>query len=129
MGYYTIRLSPAIQDMTTIVTEFGKFRYNLPPMGICASGDIFQAKVDEILGYIEGVKTYIGAILLLGKDSFEKHIEQLRIVFVGLRAAGLVYVEITGIYRKLDYRKQGTYRITEFFTNGTVRVQRGKSMK
>ena len=24
MGYYTIRLSPASQDMTTIVTEFGK---------------------------------------------------------------------------------------------------------
>ena len=23
MVYYTIRLSPAIQDMTTIVTEFG----------------------------------------------------------------------------------------------------------
>ena len=25
MGYYTIRLSLAIQDMTTIVTEFGEF--------------------------------------------------------------------------------------------------------
>ena len=34
-----------------------------------------------------------------------------------------VYVEMTGIYRKLDYRKQGLYRITEVFTNGTVRVQ------
>ena len=34
MGYYTIRLSPTSQDMTTIVTEFGKFRYNRPPMGM-----------------------------------------------------------------------------------------------
>ena len=31
-----------------------------------------------------------------------------------------VYVEITGIYQKLDYRKQGPYIITEVFTNGTV---------
>ena len=31
-----------------------------------------------------------------------------------------VYVEITGIYRKLDYKKQGPYIITEVFTNGTV---------
>ena len=31
-----------------------------------------------------------------------------------------VYVEITGIYRKLDYKKKGPYRITEVFTNGTV---------
>ena len=37
-----------------------------------------------------------------------------------------VYVEMTGIYCKLDYKKQGTYRITEVFTNGTVIVQLGK---
>ena len=37
-----------------------------------------------------------------------------------------VYVEMTGIYRKLDYQKQVSYRITEVFTNGTVQVQRGK---
>ena len=36
MGYYNIRLSPASQDMTTIVTEFGKFIYNRLPMGVCA---------------------------------------------------------------------------------------------
>ena len=34
-----------------------------------------------------------------------------------------VYVEMTGIYRKIDYRKQGPYIITEVFKNGTVRVQ------
>ena len=40
MGYDTIRLSTAIQDMKMIVTEFGKFRYNHLPMGMCTSGDI-----------------------------------------------------------------------------------------
>ena len=38
--------------MTTIVTEFGKFRYNRLPMAMCASGDIFQDKVDKILSDI-----------------------------------------------------------------------------
>ena len=89
MGYYTIRLFPDIQDMTTIVTECGKFRYNCLPIGMCASGDIFQSKVDKLLGDIEGVKTYINDMLVLGKDSFENHIEQLRIIFGRLRAAGL----------------------------------------
>ena len=89
MGYYTIRLSPASQDMTTIVTEFGKLRYNRIPMGMCASGDIFQAKVDNLLGVIKGVNTYKDDILVLVKDSFEKHIEQLRRIFRRLRAAGL----------------------------------------
>ena len=68
MGNYTISISPASQDMTTIVTEFGKLRYNFLPMGMCTLGDIFQAKVDKLLGDIEGVKTYIDDILVLIKD-------------------------------------------------------------
>ena len=45
MGYYTIRLLCVSQDMTTIVTEFCRFRYTRLPMGMCALGGIFQAKV------------------------------------------------------------------------------------
>ena len=71
MGYYTIRLSPASQDMTAIVTEFGKFRYNLLPMGMCASGDIFQSKLDELIGDIKGVKMYIRDIIVLSKGSLQ----------------------------------------------------------
>ena len=37
-----------------------------------------------------------------------------------------VYVEMTGIYQKLDYKRQGPYRITEVFKNGTFQVQRGQ---
>ena len=37
-----------------------------------------------------------------------------------------VYMEMTGIWHKLDYRKQVPYRITEVFKNGTVRVQCGQ---
>ena len=43
-------------------------------MGMCASGDIFQANVDKLLGDIEGVKNYIDDLLVLGKDIFENHI-------------------------------------------------------
>ena len=68
MGYYTIILSPDSQDMTTIVTEFGEFGYNRLPMGMCASGEIFQSKVDKLLGDTDGVKTYIDDILVLSKE-------------------------------------------------------------
>jgi hypothetical protein len=47
MGYYTIHLIPGgAKDMTTIITKFGMFCYDVLPMGMCCSGDIFQAKVD-----------------------------------------------------------------------------------
>ena len=89
MGYYTIRLSPARQDMMATVTEFGKFRYNRIPMGMCTSVYIFQAKVDKLLGDIKGVKTYIYDIIVLSKDCFRNHIEQMGMIFVKMRAAGL----------------------------------------
>ena len=44
---------------------------------MCASGDILQTKVDKMLGYSKGVKTYIDGILLLSKESFYKYIDQL----------------------------------------------------
>ena len=75
--------------MITIVNEFGRFKYNRLHMGMCTSGDIFQAKLDKLLGDIECVKTYIDDILVLIKNSFEKHIEQRIIIFVTLRAAVL----------------------------------------
>ena len=86
--YYTIRLSPDSQDMTTIVTEFGKFRYNRLAMGMFTSGYISQTRVDELLGDIEGIKTYIDG-LVLRNYCFTNHIEKLRIIFVRFRAAVL----------------------------------------
>ena len=91
MGYYTIRLPPTSQYTTTIVTKFGKLIYNCLPMGMSILGDIFQADLDEILGDIEGVKTYINDIIVLSKDSFENNIDQLKIIFGRLRAAGLKF--------------------------------------
>ena len=80
--YYTISLSTASQDMTTIGTEFCKFSYNCLLVGMCASGDIFQAKVDNLLRDIEGVETYIGDILVLSKNSFENRIGHVKIIYL-----------------------------------------------
>ena len=37
-----------------------------------------------------------------------------------------VYIKKYGIYRKLDGSKIGSYEISQVFTNGTVRIQRGR---
>ena len=89
MGYYTIQLSPGAQDLTTIVTEFGKFQYNVIPMGLCVSGNIFQAKVNELLGDIQGFKACIDNILVLNNGSFKDHVDQLREIFKRFQHAGL----------------------------------------
>ena len=88
-GYYNIRLLPTIYDIMMIVTEFGKFKYKFLPVGMSDSGDVFQAKVDKIIGDIKGIKTYTNDILVLSKNRFSKHIKQLIIIFSILRAASL----------------------------------------
>ena len=82
---------PKSCEITTIVAEFGEFRYNMVPMELCASGDILQAKVDDISSDIKGVKVYINNILVYGKGIFTQHIYQLRVIFDWMCAAGLKF--------------------------------------
>ena len=58
-------------------------------MAIYASSGIFQAKVYELLGDIQGFNMYMDDILVLGKGSFYQQIDQLRIIFSRLHIAGL----------------------------------------
>ena len=55
--------------------------------------------------------------------------EKYRRVVNGYIIGNKVYGEMTVIYRKLDYKKKGLYRITEAFTNGTVGFQQGQLNK
>ena len=89
MGYYHIVLSDKSSDMCTIVTEFGKYRYKRLPMGVACSPDIFQAKIYELLGDIQGVKAYIDDILVIKRGSFDEHLQQLEEVFGRCQKAGL----------------------------------------
>jgi len=89
MGYYHIALSPEAADMCTIITEFGKFRYKRLPMGVSCSPDIFQAKIYELLGDIEGTKAYIDDILVIKKGTFDEHLVQLDTIFDRCQKVGL----------------------------------------
>ena len=89
MGYYHIRLSESSSDMTTIITEFGKFRYKRLPMGVSCSPDIFQAKIYDLLGDIEGTRAYIDDVLIVKKGTYEEHLEQLDEAFKRCRRANI----------------------------------------
>ena len=81
MGYYTYKFHSKVrtwQPLSPNVVSLGAFG---SPMVMCTSGDIFQYKLDNIIGDIEGVKIYICHILVLDKDNFHKNIEKLRVVF------------------------------------------------
>ena len=58
-------------------------------MGMVVSGDVFQSKIYDLIGDIEGVHTYIDDILCIGTGSFDEHLEQLEKIFHRFQNAGL----------------------------------------
>ena len=55
--------------------------------------------------------------------------ENAKQVIFDYTVGDLVYVGMTGIHQKIDYKKIGPYVTTAVFTNGTVRVQMVYYMK
>ena len=58
-------------------------------MGMCALRDISQAEVENLLGGIKGVPTYINDISLLKNERFYKQIDRLSVIFARLSDAEL----------------------------------------
>jgi hypothetical protein len=65
MGYYTIRLDPAVSKMCPIIFPWGKYSYMRLPMGFGGSADIFQAQMVDLLAPLKFVQAYIDDLLII----------------------------------------------------------------
>ena len=91
MGYYHLELTPFASNLCTVVLPWGKYAYKRLPMGICNAPDIFQEKINNLMGDLEFVRAYLDDILIISteKEGFEGHLEKLEKIFTRLLEAGL----------------------------------------
>jgi len=75
--------------LCTIVLLWGKYECQRLPMGLCNSPDIFQEKMGELMADLEFVRAYTDDLIILTKDTWEHHLDQLKIVLQRLQNAGL----------------------------------------
>ena len=54
-----------------MITPFGRYRLRRLPFGLKVSSEIFQRKIDEALGDLEGVLNIVDDIIIVGCGSTE----------------------------------------------------------
>jgi hypothetical protein len=62
MQYYMFALDEESKDLTTILTPFGKYRYNVLPMGLKCSPDFAQEIMENTFHNINDAEGYIDNI-------------------------------------------------------------------
>ncbi len=88
MGYYHIPLDEESSKLCTTILPWGKYRYLRLPMGIKNSPDVFQAIMQDLLGDLNFVRTYIDDILITSHGDFQDHLAKMEIVLKRLAEAG-----------------------------------------
>ncbi len=68
MQYYTFELDGKSQDLCTIITPFGKYKYLKLSIGLKCSLDIAQAATENVLSDINEVDIYIDDVGVFSND-------------------------------------------------------------
>jgi hypothetical protein len=76
MQYYTFELDEESQDLCTIITSFGKYKYLRLPIGLKCSPDIAQAAMENVLSDIKNADIYIDDVGAFSSN-WEHHINLL----------------------------------------------------
>uniref|UniRef100_A0A673ZPX2 ribonuclease H n=1 Tax=Salmo trutta TaxID=8032 RepID=A0A673ZPX2_SALTR len=76
------------QELLTIVTHKGLYRYRRLPFGITSAPALFQRAMDQILSGLTGVQCYLDDLLITGKDE-QEHLRNLNATLQRLKEYGL----------------------------------------
>ncbi len=87
MQYYTFELDKESQDLCTIITPFGKYKYLRLLIGLKCTLDIAQAAMENVLSDIEDANVYIDDVGAFSSD-WEDHVNLLATILQQLHEIG-----------------------------------------
>ena len=87
MQYYAFEINKELKDLTIIVAPFGKYQYNVLPMGLKYSPDFAQETMENIFWDVKDAKVYIDDIGAFS-NTWDHHINILQIILTKLQDNG-----------------------------------------
>ena len=87
MQYYTFELDEESQDLCTIVSPFGKYKYTRLPMGLKCSPDFAQEVMENVLRGIDDPDVYLDDIGAFS-NTWEHHMNIFNEILDCLTASG-----------------------------------------
>ena len=70
-GFWQLPLASNSQHLITFPTNFGRYKFNKLPFGICSAPEVFQKRMNRILEGLEGILYLIDDVLVFGKMEAE----------------------------------------------------------
>lgn len=67
-GFWQMKLDSQSSDLTTFMTPFGRYRWNRVPFGLNSAPEMFQRRMVQIFGDIQGVEIYFDDMAIAGVD-------------------------------------------------------------
>ena len=83
-GYFQVELAEECRNLTTILSFDGKYRFKRMPMGLNASGDVFNIRTDALISGIPEAQKIVDDILLVGRNKQEL-LKRMEMVFKNAR--------------------------------------------
>ena len=78
MGYYSMLLDEKAKEICVIFSPWGLYRYNVLPVGIIVSVDVFQEAMGKLMADLEKVFVYMDEVIIIGDGAFKIHMKDVK---------------------------------------------------